>query len=123
MDNKSPVVVHLKRSGGQVVQDCDVYIGRACNMGGWHLQQSDWANPFPTSKFTREEAVKKYRAWLLTRPDLIARLPELAGKRLGCWCKPLACHGDAIVEIYDSLYTSKVSPMSVSQTTAARIGN
>ncbi len=28
-----PTVVHLRRSKGKIVQDCDIYIGRACNMG------------------------------------------------------------------------------------------
>lgn len=42
-------IVHLKRSNGVVVQDCDVYIGRACNMGGWRLSQSKWYNPYTVS--------------------------------------------------------------------------
>ena len=28
-------VVRLRRAQGVVVQDCDVYIGRACQQGGW----------------------------------------------------------------------------------------
>jgi hypothetical protein len=37
------------------------------------------------------------------KPDLIWRMrDELQGKTLGCWCKPLACHGDVIVEILES---------------------
>jgi hypothetical protein len=39
-------VVHMKRAGGKVVQDCDVYIGRRMTMGGWNLPQSKWHNPF-----------------------------------------------------------------------------
>ena len=39
-------VVAMKRSGDTVIQSCDVYIGRACNMGGWKLRASPWANPF-----------------------------------------------------------------------------
>lgn len=39
-------VVRIRMERGKVVQDCDVYIGRACNMGGWRLRQSKWANPF-----------------------------------------------------------------------------
>ena len=33
---------------------------------------------------------------LPSRPDLLARLGELRGKALGCWCAPLACHGDVL---------------------------
>jgi hypothetical protein len=35
---------------------------------------------------------------LPTQPDLMARLPELKGKVLGCWCAPEACHGDILSE-------------------------
>ena len=30
---------------------------------------------------------------------LLAALPELQGKVLGCWCAPLPCHGDVLVEL------------------------
>ena len=83
-------VVHCKK------EMYDVYIGRP----------SKWGNPFShkegtLAKFkvsTRDEAVQKYREWLLTQPDLIQSLPELRGKVLGCWCKPLKCHGDVLAE-------------------------
>jgi hypothetical protein len=32
-------------------------------------------------------------------PDLLARLPELRGKVLGCWCHPEQCHGDTLAEL------------------------
>lgn len=84
-------VVHCKK------EPYDVYIGRP----------SKWGNPFShkegtTAQFkvaTREEAVTRYQEWLLSQPDLLAQLPELAGKTLGCWCKPAACHGDVLVEL------------------------
>lgn len=31
----------------------------------------------------------------------MAALPELKG-RLGCWCKPEACHGDVLVELLEA---------------------
>jgi Domain of unknown function (DUF4326) len=79
----------------------DVYIGRP----------SDWGNPFShlessVARFkvaTREEAIEKYREWIKTQPQLLARLPELKGKILGCWCRPLACHGDILAEMADAL--------------------
>ena len=77
----------------------DVYIGRP----------SKWGNPFSHLPNTlaefrvssREEAVGKYEEWLRTQPDLMASLPELRGKRLGCWCKPKACHGDVLARLAD----------------------
>lgn len=59
-----------------------------------------WGNPFHIGiDGTREEVVAKHRAWIVTQPDLMARLPELRGKVLGCFCSPLSCHGDTLAEL------------------------
>lgn len=81
-------VVHCKR------KPFDIYIGRP----------SKWGNPFShlegtLAKFkvpTRDQAIKNYEAWLLTQPLLLADLPELLNKTLGCWCAPQSCHGDVL---------------------------
>lgn len=52
---------------------------------------------------TREEAIAAYRADILARPDLLAALHELDGLRLGCHCKPKACHGDVLVELIEEM--------------------
>ena len=71
----------------------DVYIGRP----------SKWGNPFKlTPRTTRAEVIARYEAWLLTQPQLLAALPELKGKRLGCWCAPLPCHGDVLARLADA---------------------
>jgi hypothetical protein len=76
-------VVHCKRSAH------DVYIGRP----------GIWGNPFVMGKDgSRDDVVAKYRAWVQTQPDLLAKLSELRGKTLGCWCAPQACHGDVLLE-------------------------
>lgn len=81
----------------------DVYIGRTCR--GFVAQ--GWQNPFKvTATRSRAEAVDAYRDYLLTRPDLLARLPELRGKRLGCWCKVRGdepCHGEILAELADAV--------------------
>jgi Domain of unknown function (DUF4326) len=80
-----------------------VYVGRAMHRGGWHLPASPLANPYRLDpQVSREEVVSRYRAHLLGRPDLLALLPELRGKRLGCWCAPLPCHADVIAELADT---------------------
>jgi len=78
-------VVHHKK------EPYDVYIGRP----------SVWQNVFKIGEDgSRETVLKKYREWLLSRPNLVKRAKkELAGKVLGCWCKPLSCHGDVLAEI------------------------
>ena len=68
-------VVHLKRRGGVVVQDCDVYIGRRCQQGGWDLPHSPWANPF---KLARHATPGERQLCLLRYETHVrARLPEL----------------------------------------------
>lgn len=93
-----PRVVRLRRREGRVVQDCDVYIGRACQQGGWDLPASKWANPFSVARYgSVRKVLRKFEEYLAERPDLVAALPELAGQRLGCWCHPNPCHGDVLV--------------------------
>jgi len=68
-----------------------VYIGRPSVFG----------NPFKIGPDgDRDMVIERYRAWLLSQPDLVARARrELAGKDLVCWCAPLACHGDVLIEV------------------------
>ena len=72
-------------------ESCDVFIDR----------RSKWGNPFRiTSAVSRAESIELYEQYIRRdRPNLIAALPELVGKRLGCWCKPLACHGDILIQL------------------------
>ena len=100
--NPITTVVKIARRGGVVVQWCDVYIGRECKMGGWNLPCSIWHNPYKTG--TLEERISKYREHIINNPVLMARLPELRGKVLGCWCKPGPCHGDILIELLDKYY-------------------
>jgi hypothetical protein len=91
-------VVHCKK------ESYDVYIGRP----------SKWGNPFShktgtKAKFilpTRAEAIDAYLYWLTTGEGrhLLKDLPELKGKTLGCWCKPLPCHGDELADLVNLLY-------------------
>jgi hypothetical protein len=90
-------VVHICRKHGQIVQDCDVYIGRACNRGGWDLPQSKWHNPFTVNQYG-DQAIVLYEQYIRAVP-FIDEIEELRGKRLGCWCRPNPCHGDILVKI------------------------
>jgi len=79
----------------------DVYIGRP----------SMWGNPFSSKVGTmarflvadRAEALAKYEAWIRQQPILMASIPQLRGKRLGCWCAPNPCHGDVLVKLVKEL--------------------
>lgn len=55
---------------------------------------SKWGNPFVIGRDgTRDEVISKYEQYLLSS-DLDPK--ELKGLKLGCWCKPAACHADVL---------------------------
>jgi hypothetical protein len=57
-------------------------------------------NPFVVGVHgQRGERVPMYRDWIKTQPQMLAALPELRGQDLVCWCAPLACHGDVLLEL------------------------
>lgn len=97
---KAIKVVNIKKS------PYDVYIGRG----------SIWGNPYShleESKASfvvgsREEAIAKYREYILANKDLFNRIPELKGKILGCHCKPSACHGDVLKELFYSYFNAEL---------------
>lgn len=98
-------VVHINK------EPYDVYIGRP----------SKWGNPFThiadketLAEFiveSREEAIDKYREYLLNNKELMDSITELDGKILGCFCikdsnnspYPYVCHGQVILEILTKL--------------------
>lgn len=83
----------------------DLYIGRGSQWGNpfTHLYYADPAHNSLTLVASREEAIERYEAWLIAQPDLMAQLPLLRGRTLGCYCKPLACHGDVLVRLADGI--------------------
>lgn len=86
-------IVNLKH------ESYDVYIGRG----------SKWGCPFTIIKDrptlakeivgSKEEALSKYKEYVLNSPELMESLDELDGKTLGCFCKPEPCHGDVLLEL------------------------
>lgn len=82
-----------------------MYVGRGMSMGGWRLKPSPWANPFRAQRVGgAAEAVRLYAEWLAAQPELLRRLPELRGKRLGCWCPPTApCHAAHLARLVERL--------------------
>jgi hypothetical protein len=77
----------------------DVYIGRG----------SIWGNPFRIGRDgSRPEVIAKYKRYLIKRPELVAKIPTLRGKRLGCYCSPRPCHGDVLARLADEPYLLRV---------------
>ena len=86
-------VVNLKKD------QYDIYIGRG----------SKWGNPFKIGPDgNRKEVIKKYREWIVTQLELMKSLPELKDKVLGCFCHPLLCHGDVLVELVENLFMEDI---------------
>jgi hypothetical protein len=89
-------VVHMQKG-----TPVDVYIGRP----------TKWGNPFSHKPGTlarfivkdRQAAIDAYREWITNGEGkyLLNHLHELKDKILGCWCKPLACHGDVLKELVE----------------------
>jgi hypothetical protein len=86
-------VVHCQR------EPYDVYIGRAVPRRG--LAASKWANPYPLRRESdRADVIARFEhEHLAAHPELVAALPEVRGKVLGCWCAPKPCHGDVLVRL------------------------
>jgi hypothetical protein len=75
----------------------DVYIGRGSLLG----------NPFKIDEAignTRDVVIAKYKTylWQQIKTGRVSTkyLCSLNGKKLGCYCKPLACHGDVAISLY-----------------------
>lgn len=84
-------------------QEDTVYIGRYVQYVKGTFD-SDWRNIFSAKQFGREGCIEKYLDYI---DDLLKngklRIEDLSGKEIGCWCKPKACHGDVLVELFEAL--------------------
>ena len=82
---KLPIVVNAR------AEPFDVLISRP----------TKWGNPFHIGRDgDRAAVIAKFKAYLLSQPALLEKLASLDGKKLGCFCYPNSCHGDAIVEVF-----------------------
>lgn len=76
-----------------------IYIGRG----------SPWGNPYSHLKGskaivvpTRELAIDIFRTYAIARNRMKPHwLEPLRGKDLVCYCKPLSCHGDVLLELLE----------------------
>lgn len=91
-------VVNKKCLLGMKKVENEFFIGRPSPLG----------NPYKISKnVNREEAIKKYRAWLWDRikkkdEKVVSELRKIKQAAIDgnvyliCYCSPLPCHGDVI---------------------------
>ena len=59
-------------------------------------RKSEWGNPFIVdADGDRETVIDAYvKHYYPHKPSLHAKVQDLEGKALGCWCAPESCHGD-----------------------------
>lgn len=92
MTTQPTTVVNITRG-----EAFDVYYGRP----------SIWGNPFVIGRDgNRATVIAKHAQWIQTQPQLLARLHELKGKRLACYCAPQLCHCDTLARLADALPAS-----------------
>lgn len=77
----------------------DVYIGRGSKWGCPYTIIKDRPTLAAEIVDSKEEALAKYKEYVLNSPELMDSLDELEGKTLGCFCKPEKCHGDVLIEL------------------------
>lgn len=104
-------VSHVEEAVARVVnrrhEPYDVYIGRP----------SKWGNPFGHRPGrgvvwlvdSADDAITAYREWVRQIARLLLALPELQEKRLGCYCKPRACHGDVLLELLEESLSGRLA--------------
>lgn len=73
-------------------------------------RRSIFGNPFKIGENnTRKGVIEKYKIWfynkIKTDKNFKTCVNNLKGKTLGCWCTPLPCHGDVIIEYLNGLKT------------------
>ena len=85
-----PCVVNMRDHGGKPPASA-VRIDR----------RTRWGNPYLIGRDgVREQVIEDYRSLMLSDTDQIDMIQKrLRGKDLACWCAPLPCHGDVLLEI------------------------
>ena len=87
MKNKTIVVNRHRES-------YDVHIGRGTKFGNDYRIGQDG---------TRADVIAKHKKDFYNNPELQEAVwVKLRGKRIGCSCKPLACHGDTYVDYIEN---------------------
>lgn len=97
-------VVHCKK------QKYDVLIDRTSIFGNpYHVGKHSEGGI--VTRWTREESIEHYAGYFYYRMEHDRKFADevikLKGKTLGCWCKPLACHGDIITAYLDGTNDAK----------------
>lgn len=81
----------------------DIWIGRGSKWGNEYTHLPLHMTKAKYQCATRQESIQNYERDARARTDLIEWLRPLVGKRLGCVCHPLPCHGHVLVKLIKEL--------------------
>ena len=138
MSKPTTVISVRGRDRDVLLADPDfLYVGRPIYRGA-NWKGSVWANPFKVGMkrpaaismlgrdvdweiradtVNSQLCVRFYYFWLKDQPKLLARLPELVGRTLGCWCgewKPgelsISCHAVVLAQMANKLNVEAPTP-------------
>ena len=92
-------------------EEYDIYIGRAGRgKSGLYGSPIVMYKPCPECGIihrTNKSTIPCYKQWINRHiekhPDFKMHVKKLKGKKLGCFCKPKACHGDVLADLAERL--------------------
>ncbi len=96
-------VVNIRTKRGKKRPAYDVLIDRTSPFGNPH---NHGLCKVCNIVHDRTEAIAEYKKDFyicLTDSEFRDSVLALKGKKLGCWCKPLPCHGDVIVDYLENI--------------------
>ena len=77
-----------------------IYVGRPSKWGNpMTVKELKILFPRDSSAGLHQRAVDWYKRYLPIDVRLYEQLDELRGKDLVCWCAPLPCHADVLIEM------------------------
>lgn len=94
-------VVHVRHA------QCTHYIGRRTAYNNpKHGIYANLGNPFHLRDgHSRQDVIAAFEVYARRTPEVMQRIKALPREAvLGCWCKPFACHGDAIVKLWKEMH-------------------
>jgi hypothetical protein len=111
-----PVRIQLSRAKGWRMPPNTVYVGRPTIWGNPFGKAAAIESGYADETNWRAFVVECFRDWLgplrphrdwwqgpeseKRKTEILARLPELRGKNLACWCGiGCACHADVLLEL------------------------
>ena len=88
----APKVVNISTlDDGWLSDPSYVYIGRP----------SPWGNPAKITAHSRQQCISMFEDYARSSAFIQQNIGSLSGKLLVCYCKPLPCHGDILVKLFN----------------------